>query len=400
MRINQAGNVRPDVIRQPAPEMLERVLSVCPGSELELPASRRPGPPPHTVWGPVFELHRVWATDPRVRHKAAAGGALTGLGCHLLSSGEVDAVVHVRANAQRPILTDGVVSYTEDEVIAASQSRYGPAAPLTRVMRLLDEGTRFAVIAKPCDISAIRALGRIDDRVEHLVPYLLTMFCGGIHHVGIPKKIIEYHGLAEDDVIRFGYRGDGWPGPTTVESRDGRRFDLSYDETWLTDDKPWRFELQFRCKICPDHIGEQADIAIGDAWLLEDGKPVHREADGINVAVVRTDAGRRLLMSATERGYLTLAPMSFEELNLMHPEQVEWKLSDPARRGAMVVARQPTLSVRHSRTREVVREAGTLRLLRAFFGTLYRIRRGDNREPLVLTFRRRAACGSGVGSSR
>jgi coenzyme F420 hydrogenase subunit beta len=124
--------------------------------------------------------------DSDVRYRAAAGGTLTALGRYLLIHGDVDAVVHVQASSTTPWLTEAVTSRTADEVTAGSQSRYGPAAPLVHVKRLLDEGVRFAVIAKPCDISAIRSLGRIDRRVAEQVPYLLTIFCGGVHHVNVP----------------------------------------------------------------------------------------------------------------------------------------------------------------------------------------------------------------------
>jgi coenzyme F420 hydrogenase subunit beta len=381
MRINAAGNIRPFVKREPQADLLRRVLSVCPGSEVAL-STPNCDVPIHRIWGRVSELHRVWARNGRVRYKAAAGGALTALGCYLLGAGAVDAILHVKANREHPLLTDAVVSYTENEVIEASQSRYGPAAPLTHVMALLEGGIRFAVIAKPCDISAVRSLSKLDDRARRLIPYLLTMFCGGIHHIAIPRKIIDYHGVVENDVTTFRYRGEGWPGPTTVEARDGQRFDLSYEETWFDENKPWKFELQFRCKICPDHIGEQSDIAIADGWLLEGAKPVYREADGVNVALVRTDAGRTLLRQAADAGYVTLAPMSFEELDLMHPEQIDWKVSNPAKQLAMAVTRQPRLTIHDARTRAVIKSVGPMRLAKAFFGTIFRIGRGDNREPL------------------
>ena len=83
---------------------------------------------------------------------------MTALGAHLLETGKVDAVLHVRASTVDPVETDAIVSRTRDEVISGSQSRYGPAAPLVHVHRLLDEGVRFAVLAKPCDIAAIRNL--------------------------------------------------------------------------------------------------------------------------------------------------------------------------------------------------------------------------------------------------
>ena len=91
---------------------------------------------------------------------------LTALGVHLIRSGKVDAVLHVKASTVDPVQTDAWISTTVAEVIEGAQSRYGPAAPLVHVHRLLAEGKRFAVIGKPCDCSAIRNLAATDPRVR------------------------------------------------------------------------------------------------------------------------------------------------------------------------------------------------------------------------------------------
>ncbi len=105
-----------------------------------------------------------------MRHRAAAGGGMTALGCYLLESGAVDAVLHVKTSVDDPMLTDAQVSTNPAEIVSGAQSRYGPAAQLLHVHRLLDEGRIFAVMAKPCDIAAIRNLARIDARVEAQIP--------------------------------------------------------------------------------------------------------------------------------------------------------------------------------------------------------------------------------------
>ena len=118
------------------------------------------------------------------------------------------------------MLTDAQVSTTADEVVSGAQSRYGPAAPLVHVHRLLDAGRRFAVIGKPCDMAAIRNLARIDDRVETQIPYCLTIFCGGLPTSHTARKIADHYGVQADEVDVFRFRGNGWPGPTHVKAKD------------------------------------------------------------------------------------------------------------------------------------------------------------------------------------
>ena len=194
--------------------------------------------------------------------------------------------------------TDALVSTTPEEVRSGSQSRYGPAAPLVNIMQLLDQGIRMAVLAKPCDVAAIRNLAKIDSRVDSQIPYLITFFCGGVPTIKTAKKIANYHGISPEEIAVFRWRGNGWPGPTRVETHDGRECDLTYRKVWLSTDVPWKYDVQFRCKICPDAIGELADICCPDSWIMVDGKPVHDEAPGENLFIARTKRGQELVAAA------------------------------------------------------------------------------------------------------
>jgi coenzyme F420 hydrogenase subunit beta len=382
MVVNQRGFARPVFASDGDVGKESELLAVCPGATLHGP-ERRDGIPHHPVWGPVAELHRTWSSEPAVRHTAAAGGTLTALARYLFDSHEIDAILQVRVNEDDPMLTDGVVSRTAAEALSGAKSRYGRAAPLVHVMRMLDEGARFAVIGKPCDISAIRNLARLDDRVNAQVPFLLSIFCGGVQSMLTAEQIAAHHGLKRDEVGKFQWRGDGWPGPTRVVSRTGDVFDMSYDEVWLRS-HPWNesLDLQWRCKLCPDAIGEVADIAVPDGWIMNESRPIHEEADGVNVAVVRTRTGQELLARAVRAGYLDRAPMRLEELDAMHYDHLPRKLSHPARRLGMAVAGQPVPRVSGYRSWTTVRYAGLRRTAAAFFGTIKRVRAGRNRESI------------------
>jgi coenzyme F420 hydrogenase subunit beta len=380
MGISLLGHSRP-YVPEPLPRALEeRALASCPGVRVDGPG-RPPGVDVHPVWGPVRELHRSWAADPAVRFKAAAGGTLSTLGRYLLASGEVDAVLHVRAREDRAWLTEGVVSRTEEEVVSGAQSRYGPSAPLVHVRRLLDEGVRFALIAKPCDISAVRRLAKVDPRVDEQIAYLLTIFCGGVHGAHIPQAIIRYHDLDESEIGVFRYRGEGWPGALSVQTHAGERHEMTYLGGWTN--KPYSYDMQFRCKICPDAVGEVADISVPDGWVLKDGKPCYDEAPGRNVAVVRTERGQRLLHAAVAAGYLELAPMTMAELDPMHANHPDRKLGGPVQVLALRLTRQKRLVATGYRPWSTLRRAGVRVAWQQFSGTLRRIARRDNREPLI-----------------
>ncbi|MCK1486082.1 Coenzyme F420 hydrogenase/dehydrogenase, beta subunit C-terminal domain [Bradyrhizobium sp. 193] len=379
MGINIEGNMRPLVRGAFVPGQNEQIMAVCPGVSVQGPG-RPKGVTIHPVWGPMREIHRTWSSEPVVRHKGAAGGTLTALGRYLLASGRVHAVLHVRADDRKPWLTISTISRTPEEVLRGAQSRYGPSSPLVHVHRLLDEGKRFAVIAKPCDISAVRALGRVESRVESLIPYMLTIFCGGVHSVHIAKAVMRHHGVDELDVALYRYRGEGWPGPLRVQTRDGTAYDLPYPGAWLMG--KFAYELQFRCKICPDGVGEAADISAPDGWILSNGKPSYAEAPGTNVVVVRTHAGKELLDASINAGYLQVAPVSLEEIDLMHKNHHR-KAAASAALFALRLMGQRTIRIFGYRTKAGLKRAGLRRIFQQFAGTVRRVLRGENREHLI-----------------
>jgi coenzyme F420 hydrogenase subunit beta len=320
-------------------QQLDLINQVCPGLRAEgrRPEQESPAARWDTIWGPAIAMAKGYAGDPEVRFRGSAGGATSALGIHLLASGEVDFILHVRASRSLPMRSEAHVSSTRAEVLEGAGSRYGPVAPLVDVMQLLDRGRPFAVVAKPCDISAIHNLSRGDPRVDALIRYRIAIVCGGASAFGLSQDLIQGFGLSEPEVSVLRYRGYGNPGRTRVETRDGRAFEVTYNDLWADEGK-WR--IFFRCKICGDAVGETADIAISDVW--PGGGPTGEDA-GFNGFIARTERGAGLLRRAVEAGALTLVgEMDFRDFDVVQPHQVRRKQAITSRIAAMRDAGRPT----------------------------------------------------------
>ncbi len=275
MVVSPDGRMRPSLSGPPS-ESETQALRVCPGLNVDgstVLDQLAPGGATDRVWGYAARLAHGYATDPEVRFRGATAGVLSALSLYLVESGLVDCVLHVEPDAARPLLSRPCRSVDRQGVLAGAASRYGPVAPLRDVMELLEQGRTFAVVAKPCDVAGVRNFARYDARVARQIPYLLTMICEGVPDFDSTVAIVEGFGLRADDVAELSYRGNGWPGPTRVVTKDGGVFEKSYIETWRGDVP---YNLQFRCKICPDSVGLQADVVVGDAWLS--GSPRARGA--------------------------------------------------------------------------------------------------------------------------
>ena len=378
MIMTEAGSLRPSSTDTFTREEENQLLSACPG----VIAPSRPQTDKYRddVWGAYSSMRYAWAKDPEVRFRSATGGVLSALGMHLLESGAVGFILHVSADPDQPMRSRWVMSDTADEVFERAGSRYGPVAPLAGFVEALERGQPFAIIAKPCDIGAVHALSRTDPRVNQLCIARLVMVCGGQSHLSKSQALLAEFGLQEEELSLFRYRGYGNPGLTTIESGDGRTFHKTYQALW-EDEASW--ELETRCKLCPDALGEAADIAAADVWP---GGGPSGEDDGFNGIIVRSPAGEALVRSAVASGHLELgddiSPRTFDDFQ---PHQVRKKHAVAARLTGMSEAGLPVIDTPGLRLEALGENLAPDDRARQIAGVRQRIDAGRIREPLPKT---------------
>lgn len=369
MAMAPEGYLRPTSVALSAEE--EKTLkAVCAGRSIRHDAgNRQEGSVYHPLWGPITTVATGYAVDPEVRYRGSSGGVLSALAIALVESGEVDFVLSTSADPDDPLGNATMPRRSRADVLAAAGSRYAPSAPLARVEEYLAAGSRFAFVGKPCDVATLRRMARHDSRIDRQVPYMLAFFCAGVPGRHGTLAVLGALGVAPDDVSRFQYRGDGWPGLTRARRHDGSEESMDYNGSW---GGILNRHLQFRCKICPDGTGEFADIACADAWYGKDGYPDFSERDGRSLIVTRTTAGQRLLDMAVGEVRIETASLDIGEIARMQPYQVSRKSNALARSAALWAKRR--IGPRY----------GGLSLLRLAMGT----RLMEQARNFVGTFRR------------
>lgn len=319
------------------------LLDCCPGV-VATPINEA-GTAKDPIWGHYKTMRYAWAGDPDTRFKGATGGVLTALGAHLVATGYAKFIMHVMPDPDRPMRSVWCLSESVKDVIARAGSRYGPTAPLAGLEIALSRAERFAIIAKPCDLNAVLRYARHDPRIEEQLVMTLAMVCGGQSRLTKSQLVLDEFELGENELSLFRYRGHGNPGPTRVETKDGRSFEKGYLEQW-EDEGTW--DLETRCKFCPDALGEAADIATLDVW--PGGAPVG-EDEGFNGIITRTMRGEGLMRQAVEAGTLVLGEeLDPRNLDDMQPHQVRKKQNLSARfeglrRAGIAPIRTPDLRI-------------------------------------------------------
>lgn len=368
MVVAPPGYNRPRQIAPIAAETEAAIAQTCPGAVV---APWQAAPETHPYWGPYHSVATGHAANATMRHLASSGGMLSALLVHALASGRVDAVLHIVADPVRPTRNIVQLSRSSEDVLTGAGSRYAPSSPLAEIERVLAGNERVAFVGKPCDVSALRQLGKRDPRVAERIPLVLSFFCGGIPSHGGTDRILTELGVEAEAVAQFRYRGDGWPGFATATRHDGSAERMSYMDSW---GGHLSKTVQFRCKICPDAVGGVADIACADAWECDErGYPLFEEQDGRSLILARTEAGEAFVREAVAAGAIRLDPAKIEDIDSMQPSQARRKRLELSRLLALVATLQPRFRADGLQILAAARRAGAVESLKSFAGSVRRI---------------------------
>lgn len=272
------------------------------------------------VWGERELVCLGYAADEAVRRRASSGGVLTAICCYLLEQRIVNGVIQIGDGA-KPLQKNTQISRDAAAVLQCAGSRYIAVMPLENMVQRLTEhsGEKFAVVGRPCDIRALKAYIEIRRELEPQIVCALSFFCAGTPSVNATRRMIVQMGADEQRVIQVSYRGNGWPGCATVQEEGGRGYTMNYEESW---GKILGRDIYLGCRLCYDGMGEEADIACGDAWYLdEEGNVSFNECPGRNMIFARTQNGARILQQAEAAGYIVCEALDEKWIKKMQPFQ-------------------------------------------------------------------------------
>jgi coenzyme F420 hydrogenase subunit beta len=199
----------------------------------------------------------------------------------------------------RPWANKTVQSRNRGELLARTGSRYAPSSPCDGLRHVEQSPKPCVFIGKPCDAAAVNMLSDARPQLDRNIGLSLTFFCAGTPSTRGTLDLVESLGVAPDQVTGVRYRGDGWPGRFSLSGSNGTNGkSLSYKDSWgrLAGYRP------FRCHLCPDGLGQSADISCGDAWERFSATP----DPGRSIVIVRTPRGRDILRRAIEAKYVEL----------------------------------------------------------------------------------------------
>jgi coenzyme F420 hydrogenase subunit beta len=279
-------------------------IEVCPGIEIvrdSLPATGSYIDSLMADWGPVLEVWEGYATDPDIRYKGSSGGLATAISLYCLERENMQGVLHIGPDDAEPWKNKTRMSRSKEDLLRIPGARYAPARRCAGLGQIEKAHSPSVFVGKPCDVVAVRKSMRKSEALRDRLGLAIAIFCAGTPSSLGTLEMLKSLGVSPEDVAGLRYRGNGWPGMTTIHTRTApdEPKQLTYKQSWggiLQKRRP------FRCHLCPDHTGELADLSCADPWYRE----IPPNEPGRSLLLVRTEKGREIARRAWEQGYIFL----------------------------------------------------------------------------------------------
>ena len=359
MSLDKKGFYEPLYTQNLSKSACEQLSNLCPAINIECILNRE------TSYGKVLNAYEGWSTDDNIRRISSSGGVITSLACHLLATGTISGVLQVGVKEGEYLYNALKVSRTKEDVMSCASSRYAPALIFHNITDIFKETNDvFLFVGKPCDIMTMKKYISQNPIFTNKIALYISLVCAGMPSYNASSNLIN-SANNKSEPISLKYRGDGWPGNFKVSFKDGGSFSCSYNDSW---GKVLGRDICFRCKICPDGIGQYADIVVGDAWDTVDGYPDFTEKEGKSFILIRSHQGLRVIQDAHKKRIINLSPLSLQNLEKMQPYQYNRLHTIAYRLIPAFFLTRGVLKIRNMK----ISKNNILKGLRISFGTIYR----------------------------
>lgn len=329
----------------------------------------------NSLWGNYVCLVSGYSQSEIIREKASSGGIITSICIYLLDIKAVDAIIHTMADPDKPYKTITAVSHNKEELICRSGSRYSESNPLENIHTIVKEKMRYAFVGKPCDVVALANYMKKTGEFQNEILYKFSFFCAGTPSIKANINLLKALGVEEKNCKSISYRGNGWPGLTTVTTVDNDIKKMTYDKSWMN---ILGKDIRKSCKFCFDSIGEKSDISCGDYWYLDDNnKPDFSDHKGRNCIFTWTEKGNQLLLDAVKAGYIAVSyDIDEYNLSLVQPNHYSRRGTLLSRLYALKIFNRNIPQYKLERIKTAAHLYGLNKQPRAFVGTIKRIIKG------------------------
>jgi coenzyme F420 hydrogenase subunit beta len=216
----------------------------------------------------VGELYAGYADDS-IRPFAASGGIVSAILTALLESGQIDgALVSRITSCGAHIVAETVFATTREEILACGGSSYIDTPVLQTVKELAKTDTRrIAVVALPCQVRSLRSMMARDPALRAKFFPVISLFCRGTVNPVFYDDFLRREGIAPETVETIKINRKHVSGEAVVHLHNGKQYHIPFMK--LNVYRLAGIHPKPLCAWCAEHIGNEADISVGDIFMKE-----------------------------------------------------------------------------------------------------------------------------------
>jgi colanic acid/amylovoran biosynthesis protein len=260
--------------------------------------------------GPVKQAFVGHCADPEVHTYGQSGGVVSGLLSYMLNEGIIDGAVVTRMNMTAPDGITGVPHIVHDanELKTCAGSIYLPV-PLWRILPEIRQfNGKLAVVGLACHLHALENIRKHLPELAQNIGFTIGLFCDRVLTFSAMHYLCRKAGVDRDNAQTFRFRDTartGYPGDVSVVDKENEVHILPAKNRMAIKDQ----FTPTRCRLCFDKLNLFSDIAVGDAWGIE-----QQSSQGLSSILVRTERGEQLIKQAAEGNVLCLQPIPPEKI--------------------------------------------------------------------------------------
>ena len=296
---------------------------VCPGKEVSF---KELGKDVFGSFGSNFELGEFQelnlghSLDDGIREGGASGGVVTDILVSLLEQGVIDGALVTGMKKDEPWVPEPVIARAKIEILECAQSKYVVSPTNICLKKLRENSGKFAVVALPCQVHGLRKAIELDNKLKERVHCIIGLYCGNILHPSAVDSWIKRSGIRKEDIQKFEFRGDDWPGNIKISSKKGAVFRINkFISNYVIP-----FHILGRCLYCIDMTNEFADLSVGDGWKYES-----EDRKGWSIIVIRSQRGSKIMGLVSD--HLKIERITVDDALMMHSHGLDLK-----KNGAMI----------------------------------------------------------------
>ena len=250
---------------------------------------------------------------------AGGSGGLTGwLLNELLTSGKVDAVIHVQPTEKcntDDVLFEYTIATTVSGLRSGAKSRYYPIEMSKVLTAMASSDLRYAVVGLPCFIKAVRVLEKEGKIPQGRVAHTIGLVCGHLKSKYFGEYLAWQKDVRPSALTYIDFRRKLLDRKASSYGFAARRLGSEVDEVHpmsSVNGRDWGEGMMKNpaCEFCDDVLAECADIAVGDAWLPD----YVDDPLGTNVAVLRSATVHDIILEGERSGQLRLDDVSVAQV--------------------------------------------------------------------------------------